>query len=202
MSGELAGLHRSMQQQVRAHVQSILNSMQTPNAAQQAQAATALELHEARTEIKELEHQVDLLRKEVDTKGRQMELLSQQGASSQAGASGQQGEKGKSDRWKLLDVQREKVAIRKELLECRESVAAASRVESELRTQTQMLEHERSRAVTELQSLRDSHEQHTNELEEKIQELTQAVMLLRRKGSLPLLYPVQLPKYLTSLPEI
>ncbi len=88
----------------------------------------------------------------------------------------------KSDRWKYLAIQREKVALRREVVELKQAMEQSSQSEADVHTRLTAVDRDRERALEELHALKDSHEQHTVELEEKIQELTHAVMILRRKG--------------------
>ena len=74
------------------------------------------------------------------------------------------------------------VALRREVTVLSESLDAAKKREAEAASRITVLERERNQTSEELSSLRVSHEQHTAELEKKIEELTSAVMLLRRKG--------------------
>ena len=111
LTREISLLQRSFEQQLRREVQNLSAALQNPNALQQAQVASTLELQEARAHIRELEAQLERTANALREKERQARR-------SQSGASG--GADAKSEQWKMLDVQREKVRVARALerLEC------------------------------------------------------------------------------------
>ena len=81
-------------------MQNLSAALQNPNSLQQAQVASTLELQEARAHIRELEAQLERTANALREKERQARH-------SQSGTPG--GTDAKSEQWKMLDVQREKV---------------------------------------------------------------------------------------------
>uniref|UniRef100_A0A1I8HXZ3 HOOK_N domain-containing protein n=1 Tax=Macrostomum lignano TaxID=282301 RepID=A0A1I8HXZ3_9PLAT len=162
-------IERLVECQMRCDELAGLREADAERSRQALEAAASAGGEQAVARIRELEAEVDRLRSTGST-----------GAAASGGPSASDD---KQERWKFLEVKKELVQTRRELAKARKQAETdaqrAKRAEAQLETATKAgadREHE-------LVGTRQSHEEHVRDLERRIHELTNQIVLLKRKGS-------------------